>query len=171
MRFATPQSGNGFGNPGPNTFSLALLFQAVTACGLFFALFQFWPVTAILLTAVLTPCIIRTILCVRASQPQPGIGLADRVRFFLSSLLIVVVTVFTSMVTVAIICTLFGMTAIAFEMSIDGQFRFSPDVFFLGATGGVIFGMGGGLVAATALVSRIWTWGMPVQTLQAFRVE
>ena len=55
---------------------------------------------------------------------------------------------------------MFGATAIAFEWSIDGDSKFAADVFFLGATGGFIFGMGGGLIAATAVVSRIWPWGM-----------
>lgn len=161
MQFPDNQSETQILQAGPNTFSLSLLFQAVTACGLFFALFQFQPLTTILLTLLLTPCIIRTILCVRFTRHLPEFRSIDRVRYFLSSFLVVLVTVLTGIVTTGLICTMFGATAIAFELSIDGHSNFAADVFFLGATGGFIFGMGGGLIAATAVVSRIWFWGMP----------
>lgn len=147
------------------TFSLAMLFWVLTLVGLFLSLFQLSPLSAVFATLVLAPTLIRTVICVQAWDGLGMLRESQRAKIFLTSLAIVCGMLLVALVTALAVCLLFGLFAIVFEYSVSGRFRPSTDVFFLGATGGMIFGMGAGLVAATGVISRLWGIGMPPELL------
>ncbi len=149
--------------PGPNTFSLSMLFQTVTACGVFFAISRVSPAAAIVLTLIVTPAIIRAALCAQQwrSALQSELTVGHRLQLFLVSLGFVMLISLAGTTVAMVVCTFFGIAAMAFEVAIGGYTTLSYDVFFLGATGGMLFGLGTGILAGMAIANQYWATGMP----------
>ena len=81
------------GRRGKGSFSLAYLFQLVTACGLFFACLQVSPVLAIVVTLIVTPVVIRTsLLCEIQRRNNEPLDMSIRLNFFVGSLGVVLLT-------------------------------------------------------------------------------
>ena len=99
------------------SISLACLFQVLTACCIFFACLNFSPLLAMIGTIVTAPAIIRTgyaaELHLRAGKPFTW---AQRIRCFLESGFIVLLTLMVAVTASSLISLLFGAFAVGFSM-------------------------------------------------------
>lgn len=148
---------------GQGTYSLALLFQMVTGCGIFIGVFQWSPLLAVLVTAVLTPALVRTAVCAQAWQAAGGLPWWLRINCFLSGVVLVLAAATAGLVAVLGVSIGFGLAAVLFEVAVVGGHPFRTfDVAVLGASGGLIFGLGAGLIVVALAMSRGWLMGMPL---------
>lgn len=148
--------------PGHGTFSLSLLFQAVTGCGVFIALFQWSPLVAVLATAVVTPAFVRTAVCAEAWRPAGGLPWWLRINCFLSGVVLVLAAATAGLLAVLGVSLCFGLIAVLFEIAVSEQPFGTFDVAVLGASGGLVFGLGAGLIMVALVMSRGWLVGMPL---------
>jgi hypothetical protein len=147
---------------GQGTYSLSLLFQLVTGCGIFFSVFQWFPLLAVLVTAVVTPALVRTAVCAQVWQAAGGLPWWLRINCFLSGIVLVLAAATAGMIAVLGISIGFGLAAVLFEIAVDGHPFGTFDVALLGASGGLIFGLGAGLIVVAQVMSSGWLMGMPL---------
>lgn len=144
------------------TFSVGLLLNVLTLCGLFLAICRSSPLAAISATIVLTPAFLRTAACAELWRLHGGIPLGARIHAFVSSLMLVTTACLAGMAAALAVCSLFGLAALVFEMAMTEGSPIFTDAVLLGASGGMVFGMAAGIAACTAVISRWWWIGMPM---------
>lgn len=134
---------------------LACLFQVVTACCIFFACLNISPLLALIGTIVAAPAIIRTgyaaELHLRVGKRFTWI---QRIRCFLESGVIVLLTLLVAVAASSLISLLFGVFAVGFSM-LYGVTDSLLDIAVVGTAGGMVWGLAGALLAIAA-ISRIW---------------
>lgn len=131
------------------------MFQILTACCIFFAVLRASPLLAIIGTVIATPAIIRTAMAADLYQ-RHGIKFnwKRRLRCFLESTGLTVVTIALSATVFALTSMAFGLicVAAAFVMGISDM---ATDFAFVGTAGGMIWGAAAGILSF-GLCARKW---------------
>jgi hypothetical protein len=140
---------------GSASFSLTTMFQILTACCIFFAVLNASPLLAIIGTLVMTPAIIRTAMAAELYQKHGlKFNWTRRVRCFLESTGLTVVTYALSATVFALISLAFGLICVAASF-VMGISELATDIAFVGTAGGMIWGVAGGILAF-GLCVRKW---------------
>ena len=140
-----------------NTASISLmcLFQVLTACCIFFACLRISPLLALVGTIVVAPAVIRTGIAadmyLRAGEL---FSWRQRVYCFVESAGIVVLTLLLAIVVSAAISLTFGFFTVGLSM-LYGVKDSLMDIAVIGTAGGMLWGMGGAMLAICA-TARIW---------------
>ena len=131
------------------------MFQIITACCIFFSVLQASPILAIIGTIITTPAIIRTAMAAELYQKH-GIKFKwiQRVRCFLESTGLTVVTLALSATVFALISLVFGVFCVAASYVL-GTPELATDIAFVGTAGGMVWGAAGGILAF-GLCVRKW---------------
>lgn len=136
-------------------FSLMGLFQILTGCCLFFALLRVSPLFAFCATIMTTPGIVRTAI---ASDCYFSRGIrfcwVTRLWTFVESFLITLLTATVMLMVFVLITFLFGLIGIAAAIVLGIGDKLI-DVSFISACGGMVWGFGGAMIAAT-YCARFW---------------
>jgi len=132
---------------GPASISLVCLFQVLTACSIFFACLRISPLLAIIGTIIVAPAIIRTGL---ASELYRQNGMPfdwlTRIRSFIHSIGVVVMTLAFSAIVFAVVSVVFGFVWVCLALSMGAR-DMLVDIAFVGTAGGTIWGMLGAMLA------------------------
>ena len=149
-RRATPISAT-----GSSSFSLVTLFQILTACCIFFAILRVSPLLAIIGTVVTTPAIIRTAIAADLYQ-RHGVKFkwVHRIRCFLESTGLTVVTLALSATVFVLISLAFGLFSVGASYVI-GANEMLADIALVGTIGGMVWGAAGSILAF-GLCVRKW---------------
>ena len=140
-----------------NTASISLmcLFQVLTACCIFFACLRLSPLLALVGTIVAAPAVIRTGIAADMHLRAGGrFSWAQRVFCFLESAGIVLLTLLLAMVVSGLISLMFGLLTVGISM-LYGVRDSLMDIAVVGSAGGILWGMGGAILAIAA-TARIW---------------
>ena len=142
---------------GQSSFTLTTLFQIITGCSIFFAVVQTSPLFAILGTLILTPAIVRTAIA-SDLYLQKGIrfNIYLRVRYFLESTGLTVVTLIFSVAAFAVTTLLFGMIC-GIAAFVIGLKSLAIDIAFIGTACGMIWGTTAGLVVLVLCTQKWYT--------------
>ena len=154
-------------NPSPKyrlansaSISLTCLFQILTACCIFFACLKISPLLAMVGTILTAPAVIRTgfaaELHLRAGK---RFCWQQRIRCFLESGGIVVLTFLIAVVASCLIALSFGALAVLFSL-LYGVHDSLMDVAVVGTAGGIVWGLAGAILAIAA-TAGIWKVKMP----------
>lgn len=138
------------------SFSLSTLLAIVTGVAVFLAVYRWNSSLALLGTLVLTPALIRTLIvadCLkRLDQP---LGWRDHLNWMCGSILMVLSTLLAGAIAflgVSVLCGCLGML-LGFAVGNGGL---AIDTAIVGTAGGMIWGLGGGLLAITYFIWRFW---------------
>ncbi len=146
---------------GANAFSLVCLFQVVTACCIFFAILKTSAMLAILGTLIATPAIIRTSLASdRYTKAGLCFGWRTRLKFFLESTGLTVVTIAISAIVFALVSIVFGLLCLGVSC-LMGVEEMLADIAVVGTIGGMVWGAAGAIMAFTFCMR---TWKMKIAT-------
>ena len=141
---------------GAASFSLLCVFQIVTACCIFFACLKISPLLAIVGTLISTPAIIRTGI---ASEIHRRKGICfrwgSRLKYFGTSVLVVLLTSFVSFAVFTLISMAFGLFCVGVALLV-GQTDLLSDIAFIGMGGGMIWGVAGGIVSVCYCARKTW---------------
>ena len=149
---------------GSASFSLTTMFQILTACCIFFAVLKASPLLAIIGTIVLTPAIIRTAMAAEVYQKHGlKFNWTRRVRCFLESTGLTVVTYALSATVFALISLAFGLICVAASFAM-GISELATDIAFVGTAGGMIWGVAGGMLAFGLCIQKWHLDVLPKQT-------
>jgi len=153
--------------PSRSSLTLAGLFQILTGCGIFFAVMRVSPLAAIVGTLLVVPAVIRTAIAADLHR-QHGFEFDWRLRMwtFGHSLGMVLLTGGFGAAVFLIVCCIFGLLGLAFGFMMSYG-DLSLDAAVVGAAGGMIWGMAGGMLAVFYSVIRTW---MPTISDRAKRV-
>ena len=142
-----------------NGISLLGLFQIVTACGIFFAILRVSPVAAVVATIVIAPALIRTGVAAELYRKKSlGFDWRRRLVVFAQSLWLVGLTSLFAFAVFLLVCCVFGIMGLVFGFMMSYG-DLSLDAAVVGAAGGMIWGIGGALLA---IIWSIWTTWAPV---------
>ncbi len=138
-----------------SSFSLRFVFGIVISCSLFFALFSLSSTAAIALTVLVTPAIIRT-GNIESQFRQYSIELNWRQRsyFFLSSLGLMLNSVFIGLIAFAAVCIGCTLLGYGFALAFGSAVTSPMEVAFVGAASGVVWGIIAGIVTVG------WYWNL-----------
>ena len=140
---------------GANAFSLVCMFQVLTACCIFFAILKTSALLAVLGTLITTPAIIRTSIAADLHQKAGyRFSWAKRIKCFLESTGLTVVTFAIAAIVFALINLCFGLAClgVSFVLGVD---EMSTDIAFVGTVGGMVWGAAGAILAF-AFCMRKW---------------
>lgn len=141
---------------GPAAVSLVCLFQIITACCIFFACLRISPLLAIIGTIVATPAIIRTGL---ASELYRRNGmrfrLQRRVRVFVESIGVVLLTLTFSTTIFALVSLAFGLICVVISVFMGTATDLLSEIAFIGTVGGTVWGATGAILAM-GLCAQTW---------------
>ena len=139
-----------------SSISLAYMFHILTGCGLFLACFQFSPLLASLLTIVLSPTIIRTHFAAEIHrQNELEFTSQLRLKYFVSSLGVVLLTLFLAGLAFVAVSMAFGLFAVLLGYMM-GLSDLQLDSAVLGTAGGMVWGIGAAALAICFTACRIW---------------
>lgn len=139
-----------------STYSLKLMFQIVTAAGLFFGLFRVFPEVAVTLGMLISPAIVRTAWAADAYRME-GIAFpwSERLRCFFSSFLVVMAAGLAGLAAFALVSMLFGLLALVFGAAVGlGDLGF--DTAIVGTAGGMIWGLAAALLVVGFVLYTSW---------------
>lgn len=142
-----PERRVGMPSSGSATVTLTTMFQILTACCIFFAVLRASPLLAIVGTLIATPAIIRTAVAAELYR-RHGIKFywTNRVRCFLESTGLTVVTVALSATVFALTSLLFGLICMAASFVL-GTPELANEIALVGTVGGMVWGAAGGILA------------------------
>jgi hypothetical protein len=136
-------------------FSLACMFQILTACCVFFACLKVSPLLAIIGTVVGTPALIRTgVASDLHRQSGKPFSWPNRLLCFLESIGIEMAIGLFAFLVFALISVLFGAIAVGFSLLYGVTDQLS-DIAVVGTAGGMIWGFAGALLAF-GLTAKFW---------------
>lgn len=139
-----------------SSISLAYMFHILTGCALFLACFQFSPLLASLLTIVLSPTIIRTHFAAEIHrQNELEFSSQLRLKYFVSSLGVVLLTLFLAGLAFVAVSMAFGLFAVLLGCMM-GLNDLQVDSAVLGTAGGMVWGIGAAALAICFTACRIW---------------
>ncbi|MDG1872669.1 MAG: hypothetical protein P8J27_02065 [Mariniblastus sp.] len=132
---------------GSASVSLLCLFQVITACCIFFACLRISPLFAFIGTVIVAPAIIRTGI---ASELHRQNGMTfdwgTRVRSFLDSIMLVVVTLAFSAIVFTVVSVVFGCLWVCIAVAMGAK-DMLVDIAFVGTVGGMIWGLLGAVLS------------------------
>ena len=138
------------------TFSLRVLFFAVTAIAFFLGLYQVNGLAALGATLIIAPALVRTTISAelhrRAGQP---FSWTTRSQCFLTSVGFVLITFLAGAVAFVLVSILFGLFGLFLGFA-AGVGEMAYDTAIVGTAGGMIWGMAGALLAVTFTVWKYW---------------
>ncbi|MEM7456021.1 MAG: hypothetical protein AAF456_16860 [Planctomycetota bacterium] len=139
-----------------SSFSLAFLFQIMTACSAFIAVAQWSLPVALGATFLLTPAFVRTgIVADMYRRKGKRFTWPKRLEIFLASVGVVLLALLAGAVSCLLISVLFGAIAAA-----TSWFAGASDLYFeagiLGTAGGIIWGLAGGLIVGMVAMMHFW---------------
>ena len=140
----------------PFAISVLALFQITTACCIFFACLKISPLLAIGLTIFITPAIIRTKVISelhRRSKLEFGIG--TRLRFFFSSMGIMLLIGTTAASVFTMTCAFFAAMGMLLN-AVGGSYNLSLDAAVVGASGGMILGIAAAILVVVYVAVKTW---------------
>lgn len=139
-----------------STFSLKFVFQMTTACGLFFAVFNYSPGLAIFSTLIIAPAIIRTVMIGDRRKRQGFSFNWDRqCRTMVGSIGVVMLTIGMAVGAFLAISLAFGVLGMLISMLV-GSVSLSGDAAVVGTAGGMIWGFGGAVLAVGYSLLKLW---------------
>lgn len=154
---------------GQNTITLVHLFQIVTGCGVFFACMRWSPMLAIALTVLFTPAIIRTgLIAQKFDREQIVFGWTSRIRAFSGSVVVTLVTMFTSFLVFLLVSISFGLICVAITYATVSANDLLKDIGFIGTIGGTIWGFAAAVLSLTLTQSL---WKLPATKRFAIKME
>ena len=141
---------------GPAAISLVCMFQIVTACCIFFACLRFSPLMAIIGTLVATPAIIRTGLAsdLYRKNSRP-FNWQRRIRVFVESVGIVVLSLVFVSTVFALVSMLFGLICLVIALFLGTAPDLLTEIAFIGTFGGSVWGATGAILAV-GLCAHTW---------------
>lgn len=139
-----------------SSISLAYLFHILTGCGLFFACYRLSPLLALTLTIVLSPTLIRTHLAAEIHRQNRLIfDWSLRLKYFVSSLGVVLLTYLLAGLAFCSVSMLFGLFAVILG-GLMGLGDLQVDSAVLGTAGGMVWGMGAAFLAICFAAVKVW---------------
>ena len=154
-----PSVANSDGEVNGGAFSLLMLFQIMTACGLFCACLRYSPVAAIVATILIAPAVIRTgLLSELYRRRERPFGYLVRLQCFIGSLGIVLLTAFFFVLIFLLVSMLFGLAGMVFSAAV-GASELNSDAAIVGTASGMIWGFAAALLATGYVILRTWVPG------------
>jgi hypothetical protein len=140
-----------------SSFSLRVLFFAVTAVAIFLGLYQLNSLAALLTTLIVAPALIRTTISseLHRRSGQPFLW-TMRSRCFLVSIGLVLVTIFVGTVAFVFVSVVFGLFGLFLGFA-AGVSDMAYDTAIVGTAGGMIWGMAGSGLAITFTIWKYWS--------------
>ena len=140
----------------PAAFSLKFVFQMITACALFFAVFNLSPAFAIVSAVVIAPAIIRTVV-IGDRHRRLGVefNLDRQFSWLLGSIGIVLLTVGLAVGAFLVVSLAFGVLGMLMSLML-GSASLSSDAAVIGTVGGMIWGFGGAVLATGYSMCKFW---------------
>jgi len=137
------------------TLSLRSLFVILSTTCVFFAVLNLSAVAALLMTVFIVPAMIRTAWASDLHRRESKLfGWRQLTRYFCESVAVIVATLTFGGTVFVLICLAFGLLGLLFGMMV--AFDLCLDAAVMGATGGIIWGMAGGMMAIGYSVLKIW---------------
>lgn len=136
--------------------TLRALFQIVTCCCVFFAVLRFSPSLALALTLIIAPSLIRTAI-VSELQRRRGLPftVGSRLRVFISSIGIVLITIGLAAVAFVLVSLGFGLLGMLFGFAISST-DYIVEAGIIGTVGGMIWGLAGAVFAVFFALCKYW---------------
>ncbi len=139
-----------------SSLSLAYLFHILTGCALFLACFRLSPLLAMSLTLILSPTIIRTHFAAEIHrQNQLKFTSNLRLKYFASSLGVVLLTLLLACLAFVSVSMAFGLFALVLS-SLMGMGDLWVDSAILGTAGGMVWGIAAAAFAICYAACQIW---------------
>jgi hypothetical protein len=154
----------------PGAISLVCMFQIVTACCIFFACLRISPLLAIVGTIIATPAIIRTTLASDLHR-KSGIrfSLKRRVRVFVESIGVVLLTLMFSSTVFALVSLGFGLICVVISVFLGTASDLLSEIAFIGTVGGTVWGATGAILAM-GLCAQTWRPTLGAEKLDTNKV-
>lgn len=139
-----------------NSVSLLTLFQVVTCCCIFFAVLRFSPSTALAITIVVAPALIRTAVAseMRRRKKVP-FSLKSRALVFMHSIWVVLITIGFGVAAFVAVSLGFGILGMLFGFAIAST-DYLAEAGIIGTVGGMIWGMAGAVFAIFFALCKFW---------------
>lgn len=136
--------------------SLQTLFQIVTCCCIFFAVLRISPLTALIMTLILAPSLIRTAYVNEVlRRNNQELNWQQKLLKFAESIVAVVFTLIASALVFSVISLGFGLLGILLGWAASSSdFWFEAGI--IGTVGGMIWGIAGGFLTMVYFFMRFW---------------
>ncbi len=123
---------------------------------MFFACMQISPLLAVIATLIIAPAIIRTSLLREMHRKESlPFDWKLRINYFAQSLCVVLLTSVFAAAVFVLVSLLFGLTGWLLSISVGGT-KLSLDAAVVGTAGGMVWGIGGAILATGYVILKSW---------------